>query len=54
MTSNFERSVIDLGFRNTNYKGQRDLSEDQQRQPESELVEHLNHWGYPLSFAEGR
>ena len=54
MTANFERSVIDFGFRNNNDKWQRDLTEDQQRQLESELVEHLNHWGYPLSFAEGR
>lgn len=54
MTADFERSVIDFGFRNTNDKWQRDLTEDQQRQLEAELIEHLNHWGYPLSFAEGR
>lgn len=53
MTGDFERSIIDFGFRNTNDKWRRDLTEDQQRQLEAELVPHLTRWGYPLSFAEG-
>ncbi len=53
MTPDFERSVVDFGFRNTNDKWRRDLTEEQQRQLEAELVPHLARWGYPLSFVEG-
>lgn len=52
MTSDFERSVIDFGFRNSNDKWRQDLTEQQQRLLEAELVEHLNRWGYPLTFSE--
>lgn len=49
-TDGFNTSVIDFGFRNTNDKWRRDLTELQQRQLESELAEHLTYWGYPLAF----
>jgi len=52
MTADFERSVIDFGFRNTNDKWQRDLTELQQRQLEVELAPHLTRWGYPLAFGD--
>ena len=48
----FERSVADFGFRNTNDKWRRDLTDVQQRQLETELIAHLTRWGYPLSFVE--
>ncbi len=49
-TDDFNQSVIDFGFRNTNEKWRRDLTELQQRQLEAELARHLTHWGYPLAF----
>lgn len=49
-TSGFNTSVIDFGFRNTNDKWRRDLTELQQRQLEDELATHLTHWGYELAF----
>lgn len=52
MTGGFEQSIIDFGFRNTNDKWRRDLTELQQRQLEAELVPHLLRWGYPLAFSE--
>ena len=52
MTADFERSVADFGFRNTNDKWRRDLTDVQQRQLETELIPHLTRWGYPLSFVE--
>ncbi len=50
MTSDFEQAIVDFGFRNTNDKWQRDLTELQQRQLEEELAPHLHRWGYPLAF----
>ncbi len=50
LTADFEQAVIDFGFRNTNDKWQRDLTELQQRQLEAELAPHLQRWGYPLAF----
>ena len=50
MTNGFETSVIDFGFRNTNDKWRRDLTEQQQRQLEAELAPHLQRWHYPLTF----
>lgn len=52
MTSDFERTVIDFGFRNTNEKWRRDLTVAQQRELETELASHLSHWNYPLTFTE--
>lgn len=49
-TDDFNQSVIDFGFRNTNEKWSRDLTDLQQRQLEAELARHLTHWGYPLAF----
>ncbi len=49
-TTDFNTSVIDFGFRNTNDKWRRDLTELQQRQLEAELAPHLTHWGYQLAF----
>jgi hypothetical protein len=49
-TDGFEQSIIDFGFRNTNDKWRRDLTELQQRQLEAELTPHLDRWGYDLAF----
>ncbi len=49
-TNGFNTSIVDFGFRNTNDKWRRDLTEPQQRQLESELAQHLTYWGYPLAF----
>jgi hypothetical protein len=49
-TDGFDGSVIDFGFRNTNDKWRRDLTELQQRQLETELSPHLLRWGYELAF----
>ena len=49
-TSEFNQSVIDFGFRNTNDKWRRDLTDLQQRQLEAELAHHLTHWNYELAF----
>jgi hypothetical protein len=45
----FAQTIEDFGFRNTNDKWRRDLTELQQRQLEHELVPHLNRWGYELA-----
>jgi len=52
-SAEFTQSVIDFGFRNTNDKWRRDLTELQQQQLEAELAEHLGYWGYPLAFGSG-
>lgn len=52
-TAEFDAAITDFGFRNTNNKWQRDLTDLQQRQLESELSQHLTHWGYPLAFEPG-
>ncbi|MGI9605928.1 MAG: sulfotransferase family protein [Acidimicrobiales bacterium] len=49
-TDSFARTIEDFGFRNTNDKWRRDLTEAQQQLLESELEPHLRHWGYPLAF----
>ena len=49
-TNDFNQSVIDFGFRNTNDKWRRDLTDLQQRQLEAELAPHLLRWGYDLAF----
>ena len=54
LTPGFEQSIIDFGFRNTNDKWRRDLTELQQRQLEAELERHLIHWGYDLAFGGAR
>lgn len=54
MPREFERSVIDFGFRNSNDKWRQDLTELQQRQLEAELVPHLERWGYRLAFGDDR
>ncbi len=54
MTPDFERAIIDFGFRNTNEKWRRDLTDLQQRQLEDELAPHLVRWGYPLAFGDSR
>ena len=51
-TSGFEQAVIDFGFRNTNDKWRRDLTELQQHQLEAELAPHLTRWGYELAFGD--
>lgn len=51
-TPGFNRSVIDFGFRNTNDKWRRDLTDLQQRQLEAELAPHLTRWNYELAFDE--
>lgn len=51
-TDGFNQSVIDFGFRNTNDKWRRDLTELQQRQLEAELAPHLTRWNYELAFGE--
>jgi len=51
-TPGFDQSVIDFGFRNTNDKWRRDLTNLQQRQLESELAAHLLRWNYELAFQE--
>jgi len=50
MTTDFEQSIVDFGFRNTNDKWRRDLTEVQQKQLEAELAPHLQRWGYALAF----
>ena len=52
-TDDFNTSIVDFGFRNTNDKWRRDLTELQQRQLEAELAPHLTRWGYDLAF-EGK
>ena len=49
-TDGFNTSVIDFGFRNTNDKWRRDLTDLQQRQLEAELAPYLTRWGYELAF----
>ena len=51
-TTGFNQSVIDFGFRNTNDKWRKDLTDLQQRQLEAELATHLTHWNYELAFSE--
>ncbi len=51
-TDDFNQSVIDFGFRNTNTKWRKDLTELQQRQLEAELAPHLLRWNYELAFTE--
>lgn len=51
-TPGFSQAVVDFGFRNTNAKWQRDLTELQQRQLEAELSPHLVRWNYELAFGE--
>ena len=53
-TNEFNTSVIDFGFRNTNNKWRSDLTELQQRQLETELASHLTRWGYELAFGSAR
>ena len=47
----FEQAIGDFGFKNTNDKWTRDLTELQQRQLELELAPHLTRWGYELKFS---
>lgn len=49
-TNEFNQSVIDFGFRSSNDKWRRDLTDLQQRQLEAELAPHLRHWRYELAF----
>lgn len=51
-TADFRQAVIDFGFRNTNDKWRRDLTELQQRQLEAELAPHLRRWNYELAFGD--
>ncbi len=51
-TAEFNQSVIDFGFRNTNDKWRRDLTDLQQRQLEDELAPYLTRWNYELAFDE--
>ena len=52
MTPEFSQAIVDFGFRNTNDKWKRDLTELQQQQLEAELAPHLQRWGYELSFGD--
>ena len=51
-TEGFAENIRQFGFRNTNDKWRRDLTELQQRQLESELAAHLQRWNYPLVFED--
>ena len=52
MTPEFSQAIVGFGFRNTNDKWKRDLTELQQQQLEAELAPHLQRWGYELSFGD--